>query len=104
MQQQRVNILWIEVEYLKALQDKFAYASLHQLQIVTLATLGFAVFFLRWDDLSQLRACDINFHPVFMKIFLEKCKIDQFREGSWIYITEAETSYCPASLLTRLSE
>ena len=56
----------LEREHLKALQDKFAYASLDQLQIVILATLGFAGF---------LR-CDINFNPGFMKIFLEKCKND----------------------------
>ena len=34
----------LKVEHLKALQDKFAFASLDQLQIVTLATLGFAGF------------------------------------------------------------
>ena len=32
------------IEHLKALQDKFAYVSLDQLQIVTLATLGFVGF------------------------------------------------------------
>ena len=45
-----------------------------------MATLGFAGF-LRWDDLSQIKACDIDFHLNFMKIFLEKRKNDQFREG-----------------------
>ena len=63
-----------------------------------MATLGF-VGFLRWDDLSQIRACDIDFHLGFMKVFLEKCKKDQFREGSWIYIAETETRYFPVSLL-----
>ena len=58
----------LEIEHLKALQDKFVNACLDQLQIVTLATLGFAGF-LRWDDLSQIWACDIYFHPGFMKIF-----------------------------------
>ena len=50
----------LEIEHLKAPQDKFAFASLDQLQIVTLATLGFAGF-LRWDNLSQIRACGTNF-------------------------------------------
>ena len=36
-----------------------------------------------------------------MKIFLEKRKNDQFREGSWIYIAETETRYCPVSFLKR---
>ena len=90
----------LKVEHLKALQDKFGYASLDQLQTVTLATLGFAGF-LRWDDLSQIKACDIEFHQGFIKIFLEKRKNDQFREGSWIYIAETETRYCPVSLSKR---
>ena len=45
------------------------------------------------------RGCDINFHPGFMKIFVEKFKNDQFREGSWIYIAETETRYALVSLL-----
>ena len=90
----------LKVEHLKALQEKFAFASLDQLQIVTLATLGFAGF-LRWDDLSQIKICDIEFHRGFIKIFLEKRKNDQFREGSRIYIAETETRYCPVGLLKR---
>ena len=92
--------LTLKVEHLKALQDKFAFASLDQLQIVTVATLGFAGF-LRWDDLSRIKTCDIDFHQGFIEIFLEKRKNDQFREGSWIYIAETETRYCPVGLLKR---
>ena len=88
----------LKVEHLKALQDKFAFASLDQLQIITLATLGFAGF-LRWDDLSQIKTRNIDFHRGFIKIFLEKRKNDQFTEGSWIYIAETETRYCPVGLL-----
>ena len=62
--------------------------------------MGF-VGFLRWDDLSQIKACDIDFHLGFIKSFLEKCKNNQFREGSWIYIAETETSYCPVRSLKR---
>ena len=64
----------LKVEHLKALQDKFAFASLDQLQIVTLATLGFAGF-LRWDDLSRFKTCDIDFHRGFIKIFLESARM-----------------------------
>ena len=75
----------LETDHLKALQDKFAYASLDQIQVVTLATLGFAGF-LRWDDLSQIEACDINFLSWLHEKFSRKQKNDQFREASWIYI------------------
>ena len=63
----------LEKCHLKLLRDKFAQASLDQLQIVTLITLGF-VAFLRWDDLSRLRCYDIIFHNDHMAIFLEKGK------------------------------
>ena len=61
----------LEKSHLKLLHDKFAQASLDQLQIVTLITLGF-VAFLRWDDLSRLRCYDIIFHKPF---FWEKEKM-----------------------------
>ena len=90
----------LEKSHLKLLHDKFAQASLDQLQIVTLITLGF-VAFLRWDDLSRLRCYDIIFHNDHMAIFLEKRKNDQFREGSWILVAASGSRYCPVLLLKR---
>ena len=89
-----IRKLPLEKSYLKLLHDKFAQASLDQLQIVTLITLGF-VAFLRWDDLSRLRCYDIIFHNDHMAIFLEKRKNDQFREGSWISVAASGSRYCP---------
>ena len=65
----------LTVEHLKAPQDKFAYASLDQ-NCYFGNIIGFAGF-LRWDDLSQIKAYDIDFHLGYMKIFLEKRKNDQ---------------------------
>ena len=75
----------LERSHILQLHDKFAQASLDQLQILTLIMLGF-VAFLRWDDLSRLQCYDIKFHNDHMAIFLEKRKNDQFREGSWIFV------------------
>ena len=63
--------LALEKSHLKLLHDKFAQASLDQLQIVTLITLGF-IAFVRWNDLSRLRHYGIIFHKGHMAIFLEK--------------------------------
>ena len=81
----------------RALVHKYIDASLPDLQIVTLTTLGFFGF-LRWDDLSQLRFSDLFFYHDHLALFLEKRKNDQFREGSWIYIAISKGSPCPVRL------
>ena len=57
------------VEHFKALEDKFASASLDQHQTCFLGNITGFVGFLRWDDLSQIKTCDIDFHLGFMKTF-----------------------------------
>ena len=86
--------------HLKMLIEKYKFASLAFLQILTLITLGF-VGFLRWDDLINLKISDLSFHDNHLAIFLEKRKIDQFREGSWIFIHRSGSFYCPVSLVNR---
>ena len=70
----------LEKHHLRLLFDKFVFATLHKIQILTLISLGFTGF-LRWDDLSGIKLCDISFHESFMAIFLQR-KNDQYREGS----------------------
>ena len=63
-------------------------------------SLGFTGF-LSWDDLSCIKLCDISFHESFVAIFLEQRKNDQYREGSWVYISKSYSKYCPVLLLKR---
>ena len=74
----------LEKCHLKLLHDKFAQASLDQIQIVTLITLGF-VAFLRWDDLSRLRCYDIIFIMTIWPFFLKKGKMTSLGKvpGFW---------------------
>ena len=90
----------LEKHHLRLLFDKFAFATLDKIQILTLISLGFTGF-LRWDDLSRINLCDISFHESFMAIFLEQRKNDQYREGSWVYISKSYSKYCPVLLLKR---
>ena len=80
--------------------EKYKFASLDFLQILTLITLGF-MGFLRWDDLINLNMSDLSFHDNPLAIFLKKCKNNQFREGSWIFIHRSGSFYCPVSLVNR---
>ena len=64
--------------------------------------LGFAGF-LRFDELSVIRRCDIVFYETYMEIFIEKSKCDVYREGHWLKIAKFDSEICPVeNLLTYL--
>ena len=58
-------------------------------------------WFPKGDDLSRIKLCNISFHESFVAIFLEQRKNDQYREGSWVYISKSYSKYCPVLLLKR---
>ena len=89
--------LSLQQDHVRALVHKYIDASLPDLQIVTLITLG-SFGFLCWDNLSQLRLSDLFFYHDHLVLFLEKRKNDQFREGSWIYSATSTGSPCPVRL------
>jgi integrase len=74
--------------------------SLAELQLASLIALGFFGF-LRWDDLSNLTADNIQFEDSHMALFLEKRKNDQFREGSWVFISSSEVKPCPVEVVKK---
>ena len=80
--------------------EKYKFASLDFLQILTLITLGF-VGFLRWDDLISLNISDLSFHDNHLAIFLEKHKNNQFRKVHGYLYIEVGLFYCPISLVNR---
>eukprot|EP00117_Sycon_ciliatum_P027704 scpid40646/ scgid22450/ len=71
---------------LKKLKVSLSTGKLQDLQTLTLVTLGFAGF-LRWDDLAHVRIDALSIHRDYMAVFLECRKNDQFREGSWVFIS-----------------
>ena len=54
--------------HLKMLTEKYKFASLDFLQILTLITLNF-VGFLRWDDFINLNTSGLSFHDNHLVIF-----------------------------------
>ena len=86
---------------LKKLGSKLDRSKLVNLQTLTLVTLGYAGF-LRWDDLAHVYADEIYIKKEYMVIFLEKRKNDQFREGSWIFVSRWAGSLCPVDLVEQL--
>ena len=55
--------------------------------------------FLRFSELSLIRAKDIKFCNGFISVFIEKSKADQLREGMSVVIVESGSSLCLVALL-----
>ena len=55
--------------------------------------------FLRFSELSLIRAKDIKFCNGFISVFIEKSKADQLREGQSVVIAESGSSLCLVALL-----
>ena len=55
--------------------------------------------FLRYEEVANLTLGDIVFCDSYMKLFIEKAKTDQFREGAWVFIAKVDSLFCPLRTL-----
>ena len=76
----------------------FSTLSLKEVRSVSLCLTACAGF-LRFDELSCILCCDINFFDSHLEIFLEKLKTGQFRDGHWIPISRTGKITCPVKAL-----
>ena len=92
----------ISTNLIKKIIDKFAAegASLKDLRIAALRTLGFAGF-LRFSELSNILCKHILFLEDHIKIFVPHSKTDVYREGNFVYIAKTLSKYGPVSILLR---
>ena len=74
--------------------------NLKDLRFLTMCVIAFAAF-LRYDELSSLRRCDIKFHDKYFDIFIERAKTDVYRDGATVLIAKTDTKLCPYVLLQR---
>jgi hypothetical protein len=74
--------------------------SLKDLRVLCMIILGFTGF-LRFDELSSIKSCDIIFAEHFVKIFIEKSKTDVHRIGSWVFIAKINSVCCPVKMLAK---
>lgn len=61
---------------------------------------GFAGF-VRFDEISSLKCNNILVEEEYVKIFIEKSKNDQLREGNEVLIAEGVTCACPYNMFLR---
>ena len=90
----------ITPEILQALVQKFDNGGLEGVRLCCMVLLCYAGF-LRYDELSNLKLCDVEICSSHVKLFIEKSKTDQFREGAWVVIGATGKSTCPVAMLLK---
>ena len=89
-------------EHLASLVKDFGHrkASLKDIRLLAICLLGYADFF-RYSELCNIRRSDIIFYRTYVKVFIQKSKIDSYREGKWVLIARTGKLTCPVSMLKR---
>ena len=91
----------ISPEHLASLKD-FGHrkASLKDIHLLAICLLGYAGFF-KHSELCNIRRSDIICYRTYVKVFIQKSKIDSYREGKWVLIARTGKLTCPVSMLKR---
>ena len=92
----------ISPEHLASLVKDFGHrkASLKDIRLLAICLLGYAGFF-RHSELCNIKRSDIIFYRTYVKVFIQKSKIDSYREGKWVLIARTGKLTCPVSMLKR---
>ena len=77
--------------------------TLLNLRNFTMMVLAFAGFF-RYEEVSKLKFGDLIFEESYLRVFVEKSKTDQFREGAWVFIANSSSDICPVKNLKKYLE
>ena len=75
-------------------------ANLMDLRLASMCLVSFAGF-LRYQELANLRYCDVVFCSGYLKLFLERSKTDVYRDGVWVFISQVDSARCPVAMLKR---
>ena len=87
------------IEMIQAIvQDTKKNNSLTNIRLATVCLLEF-VGFLRYDELANIRPCDLQLSPSCVTIKVPKSKTDQLRQGSEVVIARTGSDTCPVAML-----
>lgn len=91
----------ITVEMLSKIVGSLGSApSLSDIRLTASCLLAFAAF-LRYDDLANLRCCDIKIEVSHMTVHITSSKTDQYRQGDSVMVARTGTPTCPVAMLER---
>ena len=74
--------------------------TLSDVRLAAGALLSFAAF-LRYNELSGLRCCDIQFTEQHMTVHITSSKTDQYRQGDSVVVARTRTITCPVAMMER---
>lgn len=88
----------ITPEILEKLVNKYGNDNVkNDLSCVRICTMFLVAFagFLRFNELSNLRVKNVNFHDLYMSLHIEKSKTDVYRRGNDVIISCTGNKTCP---------
>jgi len=80
------------------IEDAMKDGSLASIRLATMCAMAFAGF-LRYSKVCNIRLCDMELNPSYLKIKIPKSKSDQLRQGDEVVIARSASKYCPVFML-----
>ena len=84
----------------KLVEDANKNSTLANIRLATACLLAFAGF-LRFDELVQLRPCDVEIDGSMAKLKIRRSKTDQLRKGDEVLIARTGSHTCPVAMLEK---
>ena len=91
----------ITPKILQQIVDKYGNTNrLPDLRICAIMLLGYAGF-LRYSEISNIKASNISFFDSHAEITIEKSKTDVYRQGNVVVLAFLDSNLCPVSMLKK---
>ena len=89
----------ITADHIRSIYDVFGgkQCKLTDFRTIVLIVLGYCGF-MRYSELSFLRASDFEFQTTHVEVFIEQSKTDIYRDGHWLHLARTGSELCPVSL------
>jgi hypothetical protein len=91
--------------HLKKIVEKFGsdVKNLYNLRICAMCLVGYAGF-LRYNEIANLKMCNLNIFYTYISLNIESSKTDIYRRGNNVIISKTNSSTCPVSWFLRYIE
>ena len=91
----------IQPQHLQCIVLKYGETNnLLDIRVCAIALVSYAGF-LRYDEVSSIRSCNLRFERTYFKIFIESSKTDQEGAGDIVYIARTGLTTCPYNMIKK---